>query len=139
LTLFKEYEILHLPRGKKEVNMPNKISGEKSFEQTVKEKGFNFDLPTRVEGHDMEGNFFDEKTSLSYISHQGSSFWLRTPTSIGKNLKLIIDLPPKLAQDEKLKLIIKGKVIFVEAATDQIPKQRVSIKFETKYIIQNKD
>ncbi len=59
--------------------MPDNIFGEKSYEQKVKEKGFNLSLPTRVEGHDTEGNFFDEKTSLSYISHQGSSFWLRTP------------------------------------------------------------
>lgn len=119
--------------------MPDNIFGEKSFEQTDQEKGFNLSLPTRVIGQDVEGNVFDEKTSLSYISHQGSSFWLMTPTSIGHDLKLIIDLPPKLVQDQKLKLMIKGKVIFVEAATDQIPKQRVSIKFENKYVIQNDD
>ncbi len=119
--------------------MPNNIFEETSIEQMVKEKGFNLSLPAQVEGQDMEGNFFNEKTSLSYISHQGSSFWLRTPTSIGHDLRLIIDLPPKLAQDQNLKLIIKGKVIFVEASTDQIPKQRVSIKFENKYIIQNDD
>ncbi len=119
--------------------MPDNIFGEKYFEKAVPEKGFNLNLPTRVEGQDLEGNVFNEKTSLSYISHQGSSFWLRTPTSIGQDLKLIIDLPPKLAQDQDMKLIIRGKVIFVEAATDQIPKQRVSIKFESKYIIQNDD
>lgn len=119
--------------------MPDNIFGEISFEHTVKEKGFNLSLPTWVEGQDMEGTFFNEKTSLSYISHQGSSFWLRTPISVGHDLKLIVDLPPKLAQDQKMKLIIRGKVIFVEAATDQIPKQRVSIKFENKYIIQNDD
>jgi hypothetical protein len=124
---------------KKEANMPDNIFGEKSFDQAVREKGFNLSLPTRVEGQDMEGNSFNEKTSLSYISHQGSSFWLRTPISIGHDLKLIVDLPPKLSQDQNLKLIIKGKVIFVEAATDQIPKQRVSIKFENKYIIQKND
>ena len=126
-------------RGKKEVNMSDNIFGEKSFEQTVKEKGFNLSLPTRVEGHDMEGNFFNEMTSLSYISHQGSSFWLRTPVSIGLDLKLTVDLPPKLSQDQDLKLVIRGKIIFIETATDQIPKQRVSIKFENKYIIGNDD
>ncbi|MCJ7579916.1 MAG: PilZ domain-containing protein [Candidatus Aminicenantes bacterium] len=119
--------------------MPDNIFGEKSFEQTVKETGFNLSLPTRVEGYDREGNFFTEKTSLSYISHQGSSFWLRTPVSIGLDLKLTVDLPPKLSQDQNLKLIIRGKIIFVEASTDQIPKQRVSIKFENKYLIENDD
>lgn len=126
-------------RGKKEANMPDSIFGEKSFEQAVKETGFNLSLPTRVEGYDREGNFFTEKTSLSYISHQGSSFWLRTPVSIGLDLKLTVDLPPKLSQDQNLKLIIRGKIIFVEASTDQIPKQRVSIKFENKYLIENDD
>jgi len=119
--------------------MPDNIFGEKSFEQTVKEKGFSLSLPTQVEGQDLEGKIFNENTSLSYISDQGSSFWLRTPVSIGLDLKLTVDLPPKLAQDQNLKLIIRGKVIFVEAATDQMPKQRVSIKFENKYIIENKD
>lgn len=119
--------------------MPDNIFGKDFFEQTAPEKGFNLSLPTRVEGQDKEGNIFNEKTTLSYISHQGSSFWMMTPTFIGHDLKLIIDLPPKLAQDQDMKLIIKGKVIFVEAATDQIPKQRVSIKFENKYIIQNDD
>lgn len=119
--------------------MPNNIFGEKSIEQMAKEKGFNLSLPAQVEGQDLEGNFFNEKTSLSYISHQGSSFWLKTSIAIGNDLRLIIDLPPKLAQDQNLKLIIKGKVIFVEASTDQIPKQRVSIKFENKYIIKNDD
>lgn len=119
--------------------MPDNNFGEKSFEQTVKEKGFNLSLPTRVEGLDMEGNFFNENTALSYISHQGSSFLLRTPISVGKDLKLTVDLPQKLAQDQDLKLIIRGKIIFVEATTDQIPKQRVSIKFENKYIIENED
>ena len=119
--------------------MPDNNFGKDFFEHTVPEKGFNLSLPTRVEGLDTEGNVFTEKTTLSYISHQGSSFWMMTPTFIGHDLKLIIDLPPKLAQDQDMKLIIKGKVIFVEAATDQIPKQRVSIKFESKYIIQNDD
>ena len=125
--------------GKKEVNMPDNILGEKSFEQSVKEKGFNLSLPTRVEGYDMEGIFFTEKTSLTYISHQGSSFWLRTPVSTGHDLKLTVDLPPKLSQDHNLKLIIRGKIIFVEASTDQIPRQRVSVKFENKYIIESDD
>ena len=126
-------------RGKKEEEekMPENTFGEKSFEQAVKEKGFNLSLPTRVEGNDMDGTVFIENTSLSYISHQGSSFWLRTPVSIGHDLKLTVDLPPKLAQGQDLKLIIRGKIIFVEAATDQIPKQRVSIQFENKYIIDN--
>ena len=119
--------------------MANNLSQEREFEHTIKERGFNLPLPTRVIGQDPEGKNFEEQTSLSYISHQGSSFWLNTIISEGCDLKLIIDLPPKLSQHQNLKLIIKGKVIFIEAATEQNPKQRISIKFENKYIIMEED
>lgn len=104
-----------------------------------KERGFNLPLSTRVEGYDEKGKFFREHTSLSYISHTGASFWLNNRTALNRELKLIIDLPPKLAEDQDLKLIIKGKVIFVESAPEKNPKQRVTLKFENKYIIQDKD
>ena len=119
--------------------MSNIFSQERSFEQSMKERGFSLRLSTRVEGLDPEGKLFEEQTTLSYISHNGSSFWLTTPTREGDDLRLVIDLPAKLAQDRDLKLIIKGTVIFVEAATDQIPKQRVSVRFENKYLIKDED
>lgn len=101
----------------------------------LKEQGFNLSLPTLIEGHEESGRAFKEKTVLSYISHHGSSFWLTNPVSLGSELKLIIDLPPKLADKKDLKLIIKGKVIFVEALKGKNSKQRVSVKFSSKYII----
>ena len=102
---------------------------------TLKEQGFNLSLPTLVEGQEESGKSFSEKTVLSYISHHGSSFWLTNPVALGSELKLIIDLPPKLADKKDLKLIIKGKVIFVEALKSKNSKQRVSLKFSSKYII----
>lgn len=119
--------------------MSSNFFQERSVEQTIKERGFTLSLPTRVEGYDPTGKFFEEQTTLSYINHQGSSFWLKRSTSIGSDLKLIIDLPPKLSEDLDLKLIIKGKVIFIEAATDQSFQQRVSVKFENKYIIKDEE
>lgn len=101
----------------------------------LKEQGFNLSLPTLVEGKEESGKAFREKTVLSYISHHGSSFWLSNPVALGSELKLIIDLPPKLADKKDLKLIIKGKVIFVEALKGKNSKQRVSLKFSNKYII----
>jgi hypothetical protein len=101
----------------------------------LKEQGFNLSLPTLVEGQEESGRTFKEKTVLSYISHHGSSFWLTNPVALGSELKLIIDLPPKLADNKDLKLIIKGKVIFVEALKGKNSKQRVSVKFSNKYII----
>jgi len=99
------------------------------------EQGFNIPLQTLIEGKDMFGNPFNEKTVLSYISHNGSSFWMANTVPVGSELKLIIDLPPNLSDEKDLKLIIKGRVVFVEAPKDQDPRHRVSLKFENKYII----
>jgi len=99
------------------------------------EQGFNIPLQTLIEGKDVSGNPFNEKTVLSYISHNGSSFWMANPVPVGNELRLTIDLPPNLSDEKNLKLIIKGRVVFVEAPKDQDLRHRVSLKFENKYII----
>jgi hypothetical protein len=119
----------------KEALMSYESSNDFNINTAIKEQGFNLSLPTLVEGQDESGKAFKEKTVLSYISHHGSSFWLTNPVALGSELKLIIDLPPKLADRKDLKLIIKGKVIFVEVIKGKNSKQRVSIKFSSKYII----
>jgi hypothetical protein len=119
----------------KEALMSYESSDNFSVNNALKEQGFNLSLPTMVEGEEESGKAFREKTVLSYISHHGSSFWLTNPVVLGSELKLIIDLPPKLADKKDLKLIIKGKVIFVEALKGKNSKQRVSLKFSSKYII----
>jgi hypothetical protein len=119
----------------KEALMSYESSNDFNINTAIKEQGFNLSLPTLVEGQDESGKAFKEKTVLSYISHHGSSFWLTNPVALGSELKLIIDLPPKLADRKDLKLIIKGKVIFVEVIKGKNSKQRVSLKFSSKYII----
>lgn len=119
----------------KEASMVKKSSIEDLNNLKKKEKGFNLPLYTLVEGTDVFGKGFNEKTTLSYISHNGSSFWLENSVPVGSELKIIIDLPPNLAKEKALKLIIKGKVVFIEALKDQNSRHRVSIRFENKYII----
>jgi hypothetical protein len=119
----------------KEALMSYESSDNFNVDTALKEQGFNLSLPTQVEGQEESGKSFREKTVLSYISHHGSSFWLTNPVALGSELKLIIDLPPKLADKKDLKLIIKGKVIFVESLKGKNSKQRVSLKFSSKYII----
>jgi hypothetical protein len=99
--------------------------------------GFNLPLKTQIQGKDSSGQEFNEKTTLSYISHNGSSFWMANPVSEGSELKLVIDLPPKLSDEKNLKLIIKGRVVFVEASKDEELRHRVSLKFDNKYIIKD--
>lgn len=105
------------------------------LETTFQEQGFDMPLPTVVEGVNASGDSFTEKTVLSYISQNGSSFWLTTEVMMGGDLRLTVDLPNDLAEDKDLKLIIKGKVIFLEAPKNQNGRHRVSLKFENKYII----
>lgn len=119
----------------KEASMVKKSSIEDLNNLKKKEKGFNLPLYTLVEGTDVFGKGFNEKTTLSYISHNGSSFWLKNSVPVGSELKIIIDLPPNLTKEKALKLIIKGKVVFIEAPEDQNSRHRVSIRFENKYII----
>ena len=115
--------------------MPKIVQKEQQVNTSLKEKGFNLSLPTLVKGKTAAGENFEEKTLLSYISHSGTSFWLTNNVLIDSKLKLIIDLPPKLSDGKELKLIINGNVIFVESSKNQNAKQRVSLKFENKYII----
>ena len=98
-------------------------------------KGFTLPLPCIVEGTDSSGAKFREKTTLSYISYQGSSFWLAHSVSTGSELKLTIDLPSNLSENKNLKLIIKGKVAFVEATNGKDSKERISLHFDNRYII----
>ncbi|OGD26192.1 MAG: hypothetical protein A2Y56_04005 [Candidatus Aminicenantes bacterium RBG_13_63_10] len=100
-----------------------------------KEQGFTFPLPTQVEGLDQAGRAFREDTVLSFINHQGSTFRLKSPVAIGTKVKLIIDLPKKLADDQNLKLVIKGRVVAIELDDRQNARKKVSIRFESRYII----
>ncbi len=100
-----------------------------------KDQIFNLPLPTVVEGRDATGRSFLEKTVLYYISHHGASFNLINPVALGSKLKLIIDLPPSLSDDQNLKLVINGKVALVEANQTHYSRQRVSLRFENRYFI----
>ncbi len=105
----------------------------------VTEPGFKLPLNAIVEGEDASGRPFSESTTLTYISSSGSSFVLKTEVKTGKSLRLKIDLPEQLAEDKEVKLIIKGKIIFIEKIKDPESGQRVSLHFENKYIIEEKD
>jgi hypothetical protein len=100
-----------------------------------KDQIFNLPLPTVVEGRDAAGRSFQEKTVLFYISHHGASFNLVNSITLGSKLKLIIDLPPSLSDDQNLKLVINGKVALVEANHSHHSRHRVSLRFENKYFI----
>ena len=119
--------------------MPNKLSGGGPYDFSFKETGFNLSLPTFIEWESTNGEKFKEKTVLSYISHRGASFWLENAVEIGSEINLTVDLPQKLSVEKDLKLFIKGVVIFVEATDEHKPRNRVSIRFDSKYIIKEEN
>lgn len=135
MTLDKKNEILSPSNKEKEATMVDEISFDEISTNKYSGKGFKLPLPALVEGKNHSGKNFKERTILSYISHQGSSFWLTNSVVLGSELKLIIDLPPNLSERKNLKLIIKGKVAFIEAIDGKDPKKKVSLRFENKYII----
>ena len=119
--------------------MATKYSADNLDFTGIREQGFTFPLPTQVEGMNAKGRDFAEETVLTFISHEGSSFRLKNPIQIGSRLKLIIDLPEKLAEDKALKLVIRGRVAKVEALRLGNGGQQVTIRFDSKYIIKPED
>ncbi len=100
---------------------------------------FSLPLPTLVSGRDAGGRDFQERTVLFYISDSGATFNLRSLLTPGARLRLAIDLPPQLAEDRSLKLIINGRVALIEAPEAGSCQQRISLRFESRYVIQAED
>jgi len=102
---------------------------------TSEDSAFTFPLPTQVEGLNTRGKEFTEGTVLLHINHQGSSFYLKNPVDAGARLKLVIDLPEKLSENKALKLVIKGRVVRIESLREGVSGQRITIRFDSKYVI----
>jgi hypothetical protein len=122
----------------KEAIMTIKVPGDMGLLGS-RERGFTFPLPTLITGQNARAQDFSEETVLSYISHQGASFYLKNPVNVGMRLRLVVDLPEKLAVDKALKLVIKGRVARVESLRDAAGGQKVTIHFDSKYIIKPED
>ncbi len=90
-------------------------------------------LPMKVEGRDAGGSEFEETAVVEAMSHATAVFDLRIPVVRGNPLRLAIDLPPKLAEDKDLRLIIRGTIETVERSGGAA--QRVSLKLDSKYVI----
>jgi len=121
----------------KEAKMLSKSSPSTLDRPPRRGQAFNLPLPTLVSGQDATGQDFQERTVLFYISDSGASFSLGRPVLLGTRLKLSIDLPPSLSEDKDLKLVINGRAALIEAAEAGTGRQRVSLRFESRYIIRD--
>lgn len=103
----------------------------------AEQRGFKLSLPLTVEGPDADGALFREETTLSYMSHVGALFPLRTPVAPGSRLKLAVSLPPKLGEGKSLKLVIKGTIVFTEPGNEDGAPSQVSLRLESRYIVES--
>lgn len=99
------------------------------------ERGFELPLPMTVEGQDARGQAFREDTLLSYMSHKGASFPLKTSVTIDTRLRLVIALPHRLAEGQNLRMVIHGRTILVEPPSEPGQPPRVSLQLDSRYII----
>jgi len=103
----------------------------------AEQRGFKLSLPLTVEGSDAAGGPFREETTLSYMSHVGALFPLRTPVTAGSRLKLAVALPSKLGEGKNLKLVIKGTIVFTEPGNEAGAPTQVSLRLESRYIVES--
>lgn len=90
-------------------------------------------LPVQVKGTHPDGQPFVGTTVLENISSTGAYFGLDAVLTIGTTLELAIDLPPKLTEGEKIKLLLHGKVVRLEKRENKGKAQGVALKFDEEY------
>jgi hypothetical protein len=101
--------------------------------QTLQE--FSMSLPMTVSGLDVRGQEFREDSLLSTISSERASFLLKTRVERQSLLKLVIALPPKLADGQPLALVIKGKVAASQPVPGEDENQRIILELDSRYFI----
>ncbi len=97
------------------------------------EKSFSLHLSIKVEGLNAAGIKFTEMSTLESMSAATAVFKLRADVERNHLLRLTIDLPPKLSDDDDLKLIIHGTVAAVKPADNSC--RRILLKLDSKYVI----
>jgi hypothetical protein len=103
----------------------------------AEQRGFKLSLPLTVEGPNADGGLFREETTLSYMSHVGALFPLRTPVAPGTRLKLAVALPPKLGEGKNLQLVIKGTIVFTEPGNEDGAPSQISLRLESRYVVES--
>lgn len=96
---------------------------------------FAMTLPMTVSGLNAQGQEFRENSLLSTISSERASFLLKTKIEPQSLLKLVIALPPKLADGQPLALVIKGKVVAIKPLIGKDETQKIILELDSRYFI----
>ncbi|MGQ9800942.1 MAG: hypothetical protein ACUVRL_04675 [Candidatus Saccharicenans sp.] len=112
-----------------------KVPGTESAAGSQPVKEFNLTLPMTVSGLDARGQEFMENSQLVTISSEQASFLLKTRVERQALLKLVIALPPKLADGQPLALVIKGRVLTTEPVPGEPELRKVLLGLDSRYFI----
>ena len=90
-------------------------------------------LTAKVEGKLPQDKTFLENTTLENISSTGALFGLDAGVIVGSKLNLIIEVPDKLTDGNKVKLCLEGIVIRLEESMNKKKKQGVAMRFDEEF------
>jgi c-di-GMP-binding flagellar brake protein YcgR len=94
---------------------------------------FDLPLPTVIEGKSPAGQKFHEETKLKNISSGGAYFSLDSGVAVGSKLNLMIELPDKLTDGKKMRLMIGGITVRLEKPNLKSRKQGVAVRFSNDF------
>ena len=100
-----------------------------------RERSFELSLPTLVSGIDDKGDEFNEDTKILSISAQNALFWLKSKVLIGTPLNLSLQIPKTIILENRLNLMVSGKVVLVQGNTNNKNSQLVSMQLERAFKI----
>jgi c-di-GMP-binding flagellar brake protein YcgR len=121
--------------------MTKRAAAKKTTKKLPKDLSINrrrewrFDLPlkTVIEGKLPKGHKFHEETQLQNISSGGAYFCLDSGVVVGSKLNLMIELPDKLTDGKKMRLMIGGITVRLERPNARTRKQGVAVRFSDAF------
>jgi hypothetical protein len=114
---------------------PHKPSIQGATKVSKRERSFELSLPALVSGHDINGREFKEDTKILSISAQNALFWLKSRILIGTPLSLSLQIPKTIILENRLNLMVSGRVNLVQSNTNNKNSQLVSMQLEKSFKI----
>ncbi len=124
------------PSSKKDVNKKAKIKEKPKTPVLVnRRREWRFELPltAEIEGQLPAGQKFKKKTVIENISSTGAYFSLDSKPVVGSKVMLAINLPDKLTEGKKVKLVLEGTIIRLEKKQDNSRKLGVAVRFKRDF------
>ncbi|MBC7364985.1 MAG: PilZ domain-containing protein [Candidatus Aminicenantes bacterium] len=121
---------------KKEASKKTKVEkGAKTPVVVNRRREWRFELPlaAEIEGQLPLGQKFKKKTVIENISSTGAYFSLDSNPVVGSKVSLAINLPTKLTEGKKVKLVLEGTIIRIEKKQEKSRKLGVAVRFKRDF------